>query len=297
MPRPDDNDSDNSDISHAGIERLAALLRATPAQVLSGAGLSTESGIPDYRSPESLERRHEPLRFQEFTGSEGARRRYWARSHAAWRHMRDVQPNAGHRAVTALQRAGLVRGILTQNVDGLHQAAGSRDVIELHGSLSRVRCLACGTPEEMRSYQERLTLMNPQFRAEAARLNPDGDSELTDTAVAGFRPAACLVCGGIMKTDVVFFGENVPRATVERAWEQYGQAEALLVLGSSLAVRSGLRFAERAARDGRPLLIITDGVTRADAIADLKLTGRLGTTLTRLAETAGSAAAAEKGGS
>src|SRR5690625_2874515 len=178
MPHQDDS-----------IERLATLLRATPAQVLSGAGLSTESGIPDYRSPESLERRHEPLRFQEFSRSESARRRYWARSHAAWRRMRSVQPNAGHHAVTTLQRAGLVRGILTQNVDGLHQAAGSRDVIELHGSLSRVRCLACGTPEEMTSYQERLTLLNPQFRAEATRLNPDGDAELSDTAVADFRPA------------------------------------------------------------------------------------------------------------
>ena len=267
------------------LKELAARLVEVPAQVLSGAGLSTESGIPDYRSPESLERRHEPLQFQEFRRSEAARQHYWARSHAAWRRMRSVKPNAGHLAVKKLQDAGAVRGILTQNVDGLHQQAGSRDVIELHGSLARVRCLDCGTPETITAYQERLALLNPGAARSEGELNPDGDSELSRTETAGFRPAACLICGGIMKTDVVFFGENVPVATVDRAWEQYAEAGALLVLGSSLAVRSGLRFAERAARDGKPVWIITDGVTRADGLADLKIAGRLGTTLSGLART------------
>lgn len=274
---------EHSDREEEKIERLARMLAAAPAQVLSGAGLSTESGIPDYRSPESLKRRHEPLRYQEFTHSAAARSRYWARSHAAWGRMRSVEPNAGHFAVTQLEKAGAVTGILTQNVDGLHQKAGATDVIELHGSLERVRCLSCGTAETMDSYQERLALLNPRFTRLPAVLNPDGDAELPDEATTSFRPAACLVCGGIMKTDVVFFGENVPRAVVDSAWEQYARADSLLVLGSSLAVRSGLRFAEKAARDGKPVYIMTDGLTRADALADLKITGRLGSSLRQLA--------------
>lgn len=268
---------------NSSVTWLAQQLQQRPALVLSGAGLSTESGIPDYRSPEALARPREPMRFQEFRSDERARQHYWARSHVGWSHMRRVEPNAGHYAVAELQQAGAASGVLTQNVDGLHQRAGSTDVIELHGSLARVRCLECRQTESMSSFQNRLRELNPGYSEQAAQLNPDGDVELTRDDTRNFRLAACLNCGGVLKTDVVFFGENVPKPIVEQAWRELAAADSLLVLGSSLTVFSGFRFAERAHRDGKPVFIINDGPTRADEFAELKLEGRLGTLLPQLA--------------
>lgn len=261
---------------------LAARLLQKPALVLSGAGLSTDSGIPDYRSPESLARNHTPMTFQRFRDDAAARRHYWARSHVGWTNMRKVQPNPGHQAVASLQELGVVTGVVTQNVDGLHQRAGADDVLELHGTLSRVRCLNCRRTEPMTSFQRRQAELNPDFEQQAGRVNPDGDVELDPEQTSGFRPAACLHCGGVLKTDVVFFGENVPAEVVSRAWQMLEEAESLLVLGSSLTVWSGYRFAEGAARNGKPVFIVNDGPTRADDMAELKLEGRLGTILPQL---------------
>src|SRR5690554_270862 len=260
-------------------QELAGRLLQMPALVLSGARLSTDSGIPDYRSPESLARKHTPMTFQRFRGEAEARRHYWARSHVGWANMRSVQPNSGHKAVAELQALGVVSGVITQNVDGLHQRAGSSDVLELHGTLSRVRCLHCRRTEPMQSFQRRQAELNPDFSRRAARLNPDGDVELQPDQTEDFEPAVCLHCGGVMKTDVVFFGENVPADVVDRAWQMLEEADSLLVLGSSLTVFSGYRFAEGAVRRGKPVFIINDGPTRADELASLKMEGRLGTIL------------------
>lgn len=203
--------------------------------VLSGAGLSTESGIPDYRGAGGTLRRHSPMTYQEFVGSEAARQRYWARSHVGWPVVAQARPNVGHRAVAALQRDGYVFGVITQNVDGLHQAAGATAVIELHGSLSRVVCLECGQLSSRRFLDRRLREANPTFRAEATRLNPDGDVDLPEGVVREFRTVPCHACGtGVLKPDVVFFGENVPRPRVEECYRLVDDAKALLVLGSSL---------------------------------------------------------------
>ncbi len=264
------------------LDDLAARLRQRPALVLSGAGISTDSGIPDYRSPEALARPREPMRFQQFQASGVVRQHYWARSHVGWAHMRQVEPNAGHFAVAELQSAGVVTAVLTQNVDGLHQRAGSGDVVELHGSLARVRCLNCRQTEPMREFQRRLRELNPGFADQAAVINPDGDVELDEQQTSGFTVATCLNCGGVLKTDVVFFGENVPRPIVEQAWQLLAEAGSLLVLGSSMTVFSGFRFAERAQREGKEVLIINDGPTRADDFASVKLEGRLGDLLPAL---------------
>lgn len=258
---------------------LGARLLQKPALVLSGAGLSTDSGIPDYRSPESLAKKHTPMTFQRFRADEAARRHYWARSHVGWTNMRSVRPNSGHQAVADLQNLGAVTGVVTQNVDGLHQRAGSTEVLELHGTLSQVRCLSCRRAEPMDSFQQRQAELNPGFDERAARVNPDGDVELDPSQTTEFRPAACLHCDGVLKTDVVFFGENVPAAVVSRAWQLLEEADSLLVLGSSLTVFSGYRFVDGARKAGKPVFIVNDGPTRADEIADLKLEGRLGTIL------------------
>lgn len=258
---------------------LAGRLLQRPALVLSGAGLSTDSGIPDYRSPEALARNHTPMTFQRFRDDESARRHYWARSHVGWANMRSVVPNMGHQAVADLQNLGTVTGVVTQNVDGLHQRAGSGDVLELHGTLSQVRCLDCRLAEPMASFQRRQAELNPGFEQLAARLNPDGDVELEAAETQDFKPAVCLHCGGVLKTDVVFFGENVPAGVVTRAWQMLEGAASLLVLGSSLTVWSGYRFVEGAHKVGKPVFIVNDGPTRADELAELKLEGRLGVIL------------------
>jgi NAD-dependent SIR2 family protein deacetylase len=265
-------------------DRLRELIAVGGVVVLSGAGLSTESGIPDYRGPSGRLRARLPITVQEFRASADHRRRYWARSHAGWGRMTRARPNAGHLAVAELQRRGVITDIVTQNVDGLHQAAGARDVIELHGGLRHVLCMDCGARTPRAQLDERLRAVNGELATEIARINPDGDVELADELVASFELPGCESCGSdLLKPDVVFFGENVPRERVTRCFKLVERASSLLVLGSSLTVMSGLRFVHRAARDGIPVAIVNQGVTRGDELASIKLERPLGSTLTELA--------------
>ncbi|WP_369142214.1 NAD-dependent protein deacetylase [Streptomyces sp. R44] len=266
---------------------VAEALGAGGVLVLSGAGISTESGIPDYRGEGGSLSRHTPMTYQDFTGSAQARRRYWARSHLGWRTFGRARPNAGHRAVAAFARRGLLSGVITQNVDGLHQAAGSGEVVELHGSLARVVCLSCGTYSPRRELARRLEEANAGFEPVAAGINPDGDADLTDEQVADFRVLPCVNCGGILKPDVVFFGEAVPPQRVEHCRTLVGEAASLLVLGSSLTVMSGLRFVRQAAQAGTPVLIINRDPTRGDRHALTRIALPLGAALTTLAERLG----------
>ncbi|NUT50247.1 MAG: NAD-dependent protein deacetylase [Saccharothrix sp.] len=251
--------------------------------VLSGAGLSTESGIPDYRGAAGSLRKHTPMTYDDFVGGVEARRRYWARSHLGWRGMARATPNAGHRAVTELHARGHVSGVITQNVDGLHQAAGTPDVVELHGGLDRVVCLDCGAVSAREELDRRFRAANPSFEATATRVNPDGDVDLPEHEVRSFRLVDCADCGsGVLKPDVVFFGENVPRPRVEHCYRLVDSADALLVLGSSLTVMSGLRFVRRAAAAGTPVLIVNKGETRGDVHATVRVDLPLGQALTTL---------------
>ncbi|MYS53651.1 NAD-dependent protein deacetylase [Streptomyces sp. SID6013] len=262
-------------------------LAAGGVLVLSGAGISTESGIPDYRGEGGSLSRHTPMTYQDFTGSSDARRRYWARSHLGWRTFGRARPNAGHRSVAAFGRHGLLTGVITQNVDGLHQAAGSEDVVELHGSLDRVVCLSCGAFSPRRELARRLEEVNAGFSPVAAGINPDGDADLTDEQVGDFRVVPCAVCGGILKPDVVFFGENVPPRRVEHCRELVRAASSLLVLGSSLTVMSGLRFVRQAAEAGKPVLIVNRDATRGDRLAVTRIALPLGPALTAVADRLG----------
>jgi NAD-dependent SIR2 family protein deacetylase len=261
--------------------------------LLTGAGLSTESGIPDYRGPSGRARRAQPMTYQEFTGSAAARQRYWARSHLGWRHITGAAPNAGHQAVAVLERHGLLRGIITQNVDGLHQAAGARAVTELHGSLHQVVCLSCWRRTPRLALDDRLRAANPSWsdvpggnggagsppmRRDSAAVNPDGDVALEETG--GFTVADCLECGGLLKPDVVFFGENVPKPRVAACYDLVASASALVVLGSSLTVMSGFRYVRHAASLGIPVVIVNQGETRGDALAAATIDAALGATLT-----------------
>lgn len=278
------------------LDDLVDLVSGGGVVVLSGAGLSTESGIPDYRGPDGL-RRVEPMTYGEFAGSSEARRRYWARSYIGWQRFNAARPNSGHVRVTELQRAGYVGPIITQNVDGLHQASGAVDVTELHGSLERAVCLTCGEVTTRLGLHERMTEANPGFmqRFETAaasvgsqwgeQVRPDGDIVLADALVESFHAPRCLVCGrDTVKPDVVFFGESVPRELVERCFGLVERAGALLVLGSSLAVMSGYRFVRRAHREGVPVAIVTRSATRGDAEATVRLHAPLGQTLDQLVE-------------
>jgi NAD-dependent SIR2 family protein deacetylase len=257
------------------------------AVVLSGAGLSTESGIPDYRGPSGRARPATPMTYQVFTGSAAARQRYWARSHLGWRHITAAPPNAGHRAVASLEQRGLVSAIITQNVDGLHQAAGAGAVTELHGSLHRVTCLECGQRTSRVVLDERLRAANPSWSPSGAVLppgleettiNPDGDVALESTD--GFVVVDCLACGGVLKPDVVFFGESVPKSRVDACFSRVSAASSLIVLGSSLTVFSGLRYVRHADKLGIPVVIVNQGPTRGDPLASVRLDAPLGDTLT-----------------
>jgi NAD-dependent SIR2 family protein deacetylase len=256
---------------------LAGALLGGGAVVLTGAGLSTESGIPDYRGVTGRARRGQPMTYQAFIGSAGARQRYWARSHLGWRHIAAAEPNAGHYAVAELEQRGLLAGVITQNVDGLHQAAGARDVTELHGSLHRVVCLSCWQRTPRRVLDERLRAANPSWHEQAAAVSPDGDAALEETT--GFRVVDCEECGGILKPDVVFFGENVPKQRVEACYALVCAARALVVLGSSLTVMSGFRYVRHAASLGTAVVIVNQGATRGDDLAAAKLDVPLGATL------------------
>ena len=266
--------------------RLADLLADGGAVVLAGAGMSTDSGIPDYRGPSGSLQRHTPMTYQEFTGSAEARRRYWGRSHVGWEHFRRARPNAGHRAVAALEAAGVVSGTITQNVDGLDAAAGTTGLVELHGNLDRVVCLDCAQVTPRADLAVRLAEANPEFDARVEQfhaLNPDGDADLTDEQLAGFRTVPCARCGeDALKADVVFFGETVPKDRVARCFEMVDAGRVLLVLGSSLAVMSGYRFVLHAARNGMPVAIVNSGPTRGDEKAALRLDAPLGQVLPEL---------------
>jgi NAD-dependent SIR2 family protein deacetylase len=267
------------------VAALAGLMAGGGTVVLSGAGISTESGIPDYRGPAGTLARHTPMTYQTFVRDAAARRRYWARSYAGWRRIAGALPNAGHRAVARLSRQGLLAGIITQNVDGLHQSAGAGQVTELHGSLSRVVCLSCGDTVSREQFDGRLRQANPDFTAQVTRINPDGDVDLPDEQLAGFHVVDCQICGGgLVKPDVVFFGETVPAPRVRACFELVEAARLLLVLGSSLTVMSGRRFVLRAARLGIPVAIVNRGATRGDGYAALTIDAALGSVLPELAD-------------
>jgi NAD-dependent SIR2 family protein deacetylase len=266
----------------AAYERLVDLLRGGNVTVLSGAGLSTESGIPDYRGPDG-KRRVRPMTYGEFVASPANRQRYWARSFVGWRRFASAGPNDGHRAVADLQHLGLVRAIITQNVDGLHQVAGARNVLELHGNLDRARCLNCGETTQRTELDGRLREANPQFEGVVGEIRPDGDVVLPDEAVAGFHPPRCLVCeSDLVKPDVVFFGESVPKSLVEQGFSHVEASSGVVVLGSSLQVMSGYRFVRRAAEYGIPVAIVTLGPSRGDEQATIRLDAPLGVTLSRI---------------
>jgi NAD-dependent SIR2 family protein deacetylase len=222
------------------------------------------------------------MTYQAFIGTASARQRYWARSHVGWRHIAAAVPNLGHRAVADLEHRGLLSGVITQNVDGLHQAAGAEYVLELHGALSRVVCLACGQLTARDRLGRRLREANPRWNAPVSQVNPDGDVLLRDSDIAQFVVVNCESCDGLLKPDVVFFGENVPRARVDESFAMVDDAGALLVLGSSLTVASGYRFVRHAAKIGVPIAIINQGPTRGDALAQHRVDGPLGRVLTVL---------------
>ncbi|GAA3336195.1 NAD-dependent protein deacetylase [Amorphoplanes nipponensis] len=261
------------------IEQLAAWVGDGGVVVLSGAGLSTDSGIPDYRGPSGAARPSTPMTYQAFTRDPVARRRYWARSHLGWRTIGDARPNAGHRAVARLQELARLDGIITQNVDGLHQAGGAHGVVELHGNLARIVCLGCGELTDRRAHSARLDAANPGFAAAVTAVNPDGDVDIAEAELDGFTVVDCVSCGGMLKPDVVYFGETVPAPRVSRSFELVAGARTLLVLGSSLTVMSGRRFVLRAAKDNIRVAIVNQGVTRGEPYADLVVDAPLGEVL------------------
>lgn len=264
---------------------LVTLLADRRIAVLTGAGISTDSGVPDYRGPESPP--SNPMTIRQFIGDPAFRQRYWARNHVGWRHMDDTLPNAGHRALAALEEASVVNGVITQNVDLLHTKAGSRNVINLHGTYARVICLSCGSTMTRAELAERLVALNPGFieRAEAIgglAVAPDADAVVADTA--SFRYLDCERCGGMLKPDIVYFGESVPKGVVAQAYNLVERSEALLVVGSSLTVFSGYRFVRHAAALGIPVAIINRGGTRGDDLATVKVDGGCSELLVLLAD-------------
>ena len=253
----------------------ARVLAGRRTVVLTGAGVSTPSGIPDYRSPDAIPRN--PMTIEQFLSSADFRRHYWARNHLGWRHMDAATPNAAHRAITDLQRAGLATGVITQNVDVLHLKAGSRPVLDIHGSYGRVICLSCGRTQSRHLLAQSLEEANPGFADRvrgrgAIEVAPDADAVLDDTS--DFRIVDCAACGGVLKPDIVYFGESVPRPVVDRAFAMVHDADAMLVAGSSLSVMSGLRFVRHAARSGKPVVIVNRGHTRGDDVAAVKIDHR-----------------------
>ncbi len=270
--------------SPATSAELAAFLARHPRLlVLTGAGCSTESGIPDYRDANGDWKRPQPVTWQAFTGDDATRRRYWARSLVGWTTMAHAQPGPAHRALARLEAAGHVALLLTQNVDGLHSAAGSQRVVDLHGRIDTVVCLGCGTRSPRAALQQRLVAANPGFASLAAAAAPDGDADLEHADFSRFEVPACERCGGMLKPDVVFFGESVPRERVATAMQALADADALLIAGSSLMVYSGYRFALAAAEQGKPIAAVNLGRTRADGLLALKVEQPVGSTLAALA--------------
>lgn len=265
------------------LEDVVGLLSGKRLAVLTGAGLSTDSGIPDYRGPNSVPRN--PMTYQQFVGDDALRRRYWARNHVGWHHLRRADPNDGHLALARMEERGLLAGLITQNVDRLHTEAGSSNVVDLHGTFDRVVCLACRSVFSRQEIARLLEDLNPGYLDEvsdAGDVAPDADADVDNTS--GFTVAPCPVCGGMLKPDFVYFGENVPKDRVARAYAMVDDAGALLVAGSSLTVMSGLRFVRHAAKDGKPVVIINRGTTRGDEFAALKLELGVSEALTYLAK-------------
>ena len=257
-------DPDKSGVAAA---RMREVLGEGPVVALTGAGVSTDSGIPDYRGPGSPPRT--PMTYQQFVGDAAFRRHYWARNHVGWHYVHRTLPNDGHRALAELEAAGAVSAVITQNVDTLHEAAGSRQVVDLHGRYDRVVCLGCSEVVSRASLAERLLALNPDFADGVADVEvaPDADAVLASTE--GFRVADCGSCGGMLKPDIVYFGENVPKPRVLEGYRLVDEASALLVAGSSLTVFSGRRYVKRAVEQGKPVVILNRGETRSDDVAAL----------------------------
>ena len=269
------------------LRKIHSLLAGQQFALLTGAGLSTDSGIPDYRGPDAAPRA--PMTYQEFIAEADNRRRYWARNHIGWSHLRRADPNAGHAAVARLEQRGLLTGLITQNVDRLHEDAGSINVVDLHGRFDQVVCLACHRRYTRKLLAGILEELNPGFLEQAlaagvVEMAPDADATVEDAGLIGsFVVADCPACGGTLKPDFVYFGENVPKDRVERSYAMVDAAGALLVAGSSLTVMSGLRFARHAAKHGKPVVIINRGQTRGDELATIKLDAGVSEALTWLA--------------
>ncbi len=272
----------------AGEEEFAQAVNALSGHriaALTGAGVSTASGLPDYRGPDAKPRN--PMTYDQFVGDAAFRRHYWARNHLGWRQMSATQPNLAHRALARLEDAGVVVGVITQNVDRLHQRAGSRRVVDLHGHYNLVRCLSCGWTCTRAELDAMLSAANPGFLERVQALGdieiaPDADAVLESTA--DFVVVDCPRCGGILKPDIVYFGESVPKQTTAAAFALLADADALLVAGTSLAVMSGLRFVRAAAKDAYPIVIVNRGLTRGDDLATVRLNADVGQTLTALAD-------------
>lgn len=263
------------------LDAVAEVLRGRHTAVLTGAGLSTDSGIPDYRGKGAPVRT--PMNFQTFVGDERARKRYWAGSHLGWHRFRVAEPNLGHRSLARLEHSGLISGVITQNVDGLHTRAGSRHVVDLHGSLDLVVCLDCGQAFGRDSVAARLEAANPSLTTpDAVRIAPDGDAEVSD--IDGFTIPECTVCGGMLKPNVVFFGELVPTVKFTEATALVSGAEALVIAGSSLFVNSGIRLLEQARRRKLPIIVINRGETKGDGRALIKLDAGTSESLAGLAD-------------
>jgi NAD-dependent SIR2 family protein deacetylase len=239
--------------------------------VLSGAGISTPSGIPDYRDRDGEWKQSQPIQYGDFVRSAAARQRYWSRSYVGWQRFSKAVPNAAHEALATLEASGKVDTLITQNVDELHSRAGSRKVIDLHGKLSKVRCLECDAIVERAEYQVALKASNPHWHASVSAVRADGDVELQNVDECVFNVPGCETCGGMMKPDVVMFGESVPKMRVQEAMEAVERADALLITGSSLMVFSGFRFARHASATGTPIAIVNQGRTRADDLAALRI--------------------------
>jgi NAD-dependent SIR2 family protein deacetylase len=265
------------------IDRLCELLLGRRVIALTGAGVSTESGIPDYRSPEALARSRTPIQGPEFARSPDVRRRYWARAMVGWERFREARPGPAHVALAKLERAGIVTDVITQNVDRLHHAAGSKRVVELHGALAEVRCTECGVLEDRDSVQARMRAENPWPIEVESTIAPDGDAELTDDVVSRFQVPECVACGGILKPRVVFFGDNVPSEIVDDAFQRLDSGNALLVCGTSLAVFSGYRFLRRAAERFHTIVIVNRGPVRGQEKARLVIEGSTGEILSEAA--------------
>jgi NAD-dependent SIR2 family protein deacetylase len=253
--------------------------------VLTGAGCSTASGIPDYRDADGAWKRTQPVTYQAFMRDPLTRKRYWARSLLGWPLLEKARPNAAHDALAALEREDRIHLLLTQNVDRLHQAAGSTRVIDLHGRIDRLRCTACKLESTRADFQQALRQRNPGWAAREASVAPDGDADLDGLDFSAFDVPDCAACGGVLKPDVVFFGENVPPARVDAAMQALAEADAMLVVGSSLMVWSGYRFARAAADAGKPIAAINLGRTRADDLLSLKVEQRCDAVLTGVVQT------------